>query len=50
MIRWMSDFPLRETQSSMELRRIIGTKAIEDITRRSRLMWHGHVQRKGDVK
>ena len=49
MVRWMSDFSLRETQSSRKLRRIIGTKAIGDITRKSRLMRNGHVQCKGDV-
>ena len=49
MIRWTFDVSLKETQSTYELRRRLGTSGTGDVMRRSRLGWHGHVEGKDDA-
>ena len=49
MIRWMCGVSLKERQPSTELRRSLGVEAIGDVMRRCRLMWHRHVELKGDA-
>ena len=41
-------FPEIKTASTVPRRRL-GVEAIGDVMRRSRLKWHGHVERKGDA-
>ena len=49
MIRWMCDVSLKERQRNTELRKRLGVEVIGNVMRRSRLRWHGHVERKGDA-
>lgn len=48
MIRWMCGMSLRDRKTSAELRKRIGVEAINDVMRRNRLRWFGHVERKLD--
>ena len=48
MIRWMSGVSLQDRRTSQDLRSRVGVVPINDITRRNRLRWFGHVQRKED--
>ena len=41
-------FPERKTASTV-LRKRLGVEATGYVMRRSRLRWHGHVERKGDA-
>ena len=49
MIRWMCDVSMKEIHPITELRRRLGVEAIGDVMRRCRLMWLGHVERKGNA-
>ena len=46
MIRCMCGVSLRERKTNAELRKSLGIKDIDEVTRRSRLRWTGHVLRK----
>jgi len=46
MVRWMCGVSLRDKKSSAELRLQIGIEPINDVVRRSKLRWLGHVLRK----
>ena len=48
-IRWMCVVSLKERRSSSEVRRCVGVEAIGDVTRRRRLRWQGHAERKDDA-
>ena len=49
MIRWLCGVSVKESQPSTELRRRLCVEAIVDVTRRRRLGWHGHAERKDDA-
>ena len=46
MVRWMCGVSLREKKTNAELRESMGIEKINDVMRRSRLRWMGHVLRK----
>ena len=48
MIRLMCGVKLNERMASQVLRERLGIEAIEDVVRRNRLRWFGHVERKED--
>ena len=48
MIRLMCGVTLNERMSNQVLRERLGIEAIEDVVRRNRLMWFGHLERKED--
>jgi len=43
MVRWMCGVTLKDRKSSDEL---LGRLGVEDVVRRGRLLWFGHVERK----
>ena len=51
MIRWMCGISLIKRQPSAELRRrlTLGEEGIVGVTRRGRLTWHRHVERKDEA-
>src|SRR3989441_254845 len=44
MVRWMSGVTLKDRRPSEELR--LGIEGVEEVVRRGRLRWFGHVERK----
>ena len=46
MVRWMCGVTLRDHIRSEELRKSMGILSIEEMLRRARLRWFGHVMRK----
>ena len=46
MVRCMCGVSLRERKTNAELRKSLGIKDIDEVMRRSRLRWMGHVLRK----
>ena len=47
MVRWMSGVTLKDRRPSEELRLGLGIEGVEEVVRRGRLRWFGHVERKG---
>ena len=48
MIRWMCVISMKYRRTNEELRRLVGVEPITTVIRSGRLMWYGHVMRKGD--
>ena len=48
MIRRINGVSLRDRKTSAELRGRLGVEVIEEVCRRNRLRWFGHVERKDD--
>ena len=48
MIRWMCGISLKDRRTNEELRRLVGVEPIATFIRSGRLIWYGHVTRKGD--
>ena len=46
MVRWMSGVTLKDRRPSEELRLGLGIEGVEEVVRRGRLRWFGHVERK----
>ena len=46
MLRWMAGASLRERKSSAEIRIMLNVEDVAEVTRRSRLRWFGHTQRR----
>src|SRR5437867_11189032 len=46
MIRWMSGVTLKDRRPSEKLRRGLCIEGVEEVVRRGRLRWIGHVERK----
>src|SRR3989442_1930394 len=46
MVRWMSGVTLKDRRPSEELRLGLGIEGVEEVVRRGRLRWIGHVERK----
>jgi hypothetical protein len=46
MVRWMCGVTLRDMLSSKELNERLGIVGVEDVVRRGRLRWFGHLERK----
>src|SRR3989442_14858415 len=46
MVRWMSGVTLKDRRPSVELRHGLGIVGVEEVVRRGRLRWFGHVERK----
>ena len=48
MIIWMCGISLKDRKTNEELRRLVGVEHITTFIRSGRLIWYGHVIRKGD--
>ena len=48
MVRWMCGVTLKDRISSEELLSRVGVKPVDDVVRRGRLRWFGHVERKSE--
>ena len=48
MNRWMCGISLKDRRINEELRRLVGVEPITTFNRSGRLIWYGHVMRKGD--
>ena len=48
MIRWMCGVSMKDTRTSVELRRLVGVEPITTVIRSGTLRWYGHVMRKSD--
>src|SRR5206468_2542336 len=48
MVRWMSGVTLKDRRPSEKLRLGLGIEGVEEVVRRGRLRWFGHVERKED--
>ena len=48
MLRWMCGVSLAEGRTNEDVRRLVGVEPIEEVMRRGRLRWYGHVERMGD--
>ena len=46
MVRWMSGVTLKDRRPSEKLRLGLGIEGVEEVVRRGRLRWFGHVERK----
>src|SRR2546425_4370066 len=46
MVRWISGVTLKDRRPSEELRLGLGIEGVEEVVRRGRLRWFGHVERK----
>src|SRR3989442_11721644 len=46
MVRWMSGVTLKDRRPSKKLRLGLGIEGVEEVVRRGRLRWFGHVERK----
>ena len=45
MVRWMCGVTLKDRKASVELLDRLGVVAVDDVVRRGRLRWFGHVER-----
>ena len=50
MVCWMSGVSLKEHWLNESLQERIGIESVDDVLRRNRLSWFGHLLRKGDKK
>jgi len=48
MVRWMCGVTLKDRISSEELLSRVGVEPVDDVVRRGRLRWFGHVERKSE--
>ena len=48
MIRWLCGISMKDRRTNEELRRLVGVESITIVIRSGRLIWYGHVMRKGD--
>src|SRR3989442_15216130 len=46
MVRWMSGVTLKDRRPSEAFRLGLGIEGVEEVVRRGRLRWFGHVERK----
>jgi hypothetical protein len=47
MVRWMCGASLKDKTSSEDLNRRLSVEGVEEVVRRGRLRWFGHLERKG---
>ena len=47
MIIWICGVSMKDRQTSVELRRLVGVDPITTVIRSGRLRWYGHVMRTG---
>ena len=46
MVRWMCGVTLKDRKRSMDLYSLLGVLSVDEVVRRGRLRWFGHVERK----
>ena len=46
MVRWMCGVSLKDRKRSVDLYSLLGVQSVDEVVRRSRLRWFGHVERK----
>ena len=46
MVRWMCGVSLRNRKCSVDLYSLLGVQSVDEVVRRGRLRWFGHVERK----
>ena len=48
MVRWMCGVSLKDRKHSVNLYSLLGVQGINEVVRRGRLRWFGHVERKSE--
>ena len=48
MVRWMCGVSLNDRKRSVDLYRLLGVQSVDEVVRRGRLRWFGHVERKSE--
>ena len=46
MVRWMCGGSLKDRKRSVDLYSLLGVQSVDEVVRRGRLKWFGHVERK----
>ena len=46
MVRWMCRVSLKDRKRSVDLYSLLGVQSVDEVVRRGRLRWFGHVERK----
>ena len=46
MVRWMCGVSLKDRKCSEDLYSLLGVQSVDEVVRRGRLRWFGHVERK----
>ena len=46
MVRWMCEVSLKDRKRSVDLYSPLGVQSVDEVVRRGRLRWFGHVERK----
>ena len=49
MVRWMCGVSLKDRKRSVDLYSLLGVQSVDELVRRGRLRWFGHVERKGMI-
>ena len=44
MVRWMWGVSLKDRKGSVDLYSLLGIQSVEEVVRRGRLRWFGHVE------
>ena len=45
MVRWMCGVSLKDRKHSVDLYSLLGVQSVDEVVRRGRLRWFGHVER-----
>ena len=45
MVRWMCGVSLKDRKRSVDLYSLLGVQSVDEVVRRGRLRWFGHVER-----
>ena len=48
MVRWMCGVSLKDRKRSVDLCSLLGVQSVDEVARRGRLRWFGHVERKSE--
>ena len=46
MVRWMCGVSLKDRKCNVDLYSLLGVQSVNEVVRRGRLRWFGHVERK----
>ena len=46
MVRWMCRVSLKDRKHSLDLYSLLGVQSVDEVVRRGKLRWFGHVERK----
>ena len=48
MVRWMCGVSLKDRKCSVDLYSLLSVQSVDEVVRRGRLRWFGHVKRKSE--